>query len=229
MKQVTSFSKGVLSAAALIFLFALSIMGCQKEVKNNPDKFQKTDAKSLAKDESFITLIRNFNIMVDYSIHNFSKDKRNSIRSKIDLAKGQKLSAEQQYSTIINDLTPLDKATLENISKIIYENNSNLQKRYGTNLTRDIFIEAATLMNENTSNSTTVRNSQVVRSNEEGGCGWRYYRCSVGVAVEGALILAGCEALSAGTASVLCLIGASNWAAEGIEECANKYCPKTKN
>ena len=74
--------------------------------------------------------------------------------------------------------------------------------------------------------TVTINSSSNLPSNVAQECRrpWRFALCSAAVGVEGALLLAGCEAASGGLATPLCLAGAAAWAANGIAECRERYC-----
>jgi hypothetical protein len=190
------------------------IISCQKEKNTSSVQFEEVDPQSLSKDDAFNQYVQNFSILTENALKRFNKEQLKEITSMIEHAKSKKLTIEEQYFFIAKELQLLDELSLKQLNEVISASFSSLQRRFGKNLTKEIFVEAFKLKNNSNPQTSLV----------ESGCGWRYTLCASAVAFEGGLLLAACEAASGGLATPLCLAGAVVYAGNGIADCHDSYC-----
>lgn len=176
-------------------------------------------------DSDFNQYSDNFNALVDSALKNFNKDQLQALISKIEIAKTQNLSIEEQYTFLTKEFKLSDRQTLVKATKIILPSYKSFQSHFRDGLTEDVFEKATKIKNNRDLKIKTISMQQSPETPTvaaEGG-GWRYTLCAASVGFQGGLLLAACEAASGGLATPLCLAGAVAYAADGIAECADKY------
>lgn len=180
--------------------------------------FSQVSSADLASDVNFTNYVTRYNTMLDFMITNFNRNEYNSIQIEIENVKRQQLPKSDELKSIAKILKYTDVNQLGiSLDKISFSY-AELRKKYGE-INNDVFLNS---YREVIKNQSTVLPSNATG----GGCRrpWRYGLCSAAVAVEGAAILAACEAASAGVATPACIAAALVFAGNGIEECSDKYC-----
>lgn len=179
--------------------------------------FAQITSSNLSRDNDFIKYVTNFNGIVDYLKANFSRNMYTTMQTEIGNLKNQGLSKKDELKAVSKLFNYTDIAQLEIIFDNISLSHAALIQKFGT-IDTDVFLVSYKTVTENQSSNSP--------SNAVPGCRrpWRYALCCAAVGVQGAGILAACETVSAGVATPLCLAAAITFAADGIADCAEKYC-----
>ena len=159
--------------------------------------------------------ILNFNKFAETVSLNFTKEERTKMLLKIENVKQKQLSTDEQYKFIFDQLKLSDKKTFMPLESLIMKGFQNIQKKYGPNIDSQIFTNATAKVQE----KLPKNNARM-----DDGCGFRFGLCAGSVGFQGGLLLAACEAVTAGVATPLCLAGTVIYAADGVAECRDKYC-----
>jgi len=161
--------------------------------------------EELARDEDFVNyLTTSVKLALIVKEKVSSPEDREQLNAAIEDAKTQKMSNEEQIAFVNNLFNFSDADSFAIHSSTIALSYKNLTIKY-PELTLETFEAAG---------------EQVLSR----GCGWRFFRCSAARTFEGGLMLAACEAITAGVGTPLCVIGVSLWLDEEIDECAEKHC-----
>lgn len=212
--------------ALLIIVTVIGLMiSCQKNRDVNGPDVNEIMAQKLSANSDFNQYSDNFNALIDSTLKRFSKDQIESLITKIEIAKTQNMSIEEQYAFLTKEFQLSDQRTFIKAAKIIFPSYKRLQSHLKGGLTEDVFEKATRIKNNRDLQVKTIgmQETPSTATVAESGGGWRYSLCAASVSFQGGLLLAACEAASGGVATPLCLAGAVAYAADGIAECADKY------
>ncbi|UAY56931.1 hypothetical protein [Arachidicoccus terrestris] len=98
------------------FLFITAAIGliisCQKNRDVSVQDVSNITAQELSVDSDFNQYSDNYNALVDSILKNFNRDQIEDLISKIELAKTQNMSLEEQYTFLAKEFKLSDKQTL---------------------------------------------------------------------------------------------------------------------
>lgn len=179
--------------------------------------FAQVTSEELSKNSNFSTYVTKFNSLIQYMTATFAKNELLTVKNQIDIIKKQNLSKSDELAAVANILKYNDITGLGSTLDIISSNHYEVTKTYGT-INSDIYGSAYNIVTENTSTTSSFV--------EESGCRrpWRFGLCAAAVGVEGAALLAACEAATVGVGTPACVAAAALWAANGVADCREKYC-----
>jgi hypothetical protein len=203
----------------LTFIVAVTIFSaCDIDEKNNSTNIE-LEAKALLDNENFNTYADNLFLFSNHINENFDKNEIKALSLQIEAIKNTKLNIDEQYNEITHLTKFKSKKDLVTIfEKIAYSSKNLYTTGNGRTLKKEVFERALILKLEKKFNNTYIVETRA-------GGNWRYLLCCAAAAVEGAAILAACEAASLGIPNPLCVAAASVWAANAIAECADEHLP----